>query len=306
MYGVVNQLTSLSHHFQTAGDAALLQLRVDATSEAEVHPTLAAKQTGFHAQQVVVLRLLEVGIAATQQKLAHFQVVVGVVFVGNGHRQEVGTQHISAGISFGREAHHFDEAFLGEVVAILGATFALGNPHRFAAAVDGIVDIGREMAGGFEGVDQAHVALDYETAVKLHQVGYPIVYQQVIADSHLRQRHLAADEAEVEERGIQHDIAVVGNKGVALPRLQIFQAVATEAGGGGTDQHLQKRAHHIVLKVNLILDFQQVIHKFGIIDTRHYKTHSMLKSRLAYQRCNLLLIHIIIVWRYILKFFRYA
>ena len=60
------------------------------------------------------------------------------------------------------------------------------------------------MLGIVESLAHTSVALHDKAAVELHQVGYPVEYQQVVAYGDLRERKSGPDKAQIEERGIEH------------------------------------------------------------------------------------------------------
>ena len=102
------------------------------------------QQTRLHAEQVVALTLLEVRVAAFEQELAHFQIVVGVILIADAHGQNVYLLEAFHERAFPAQSKHFHQRFLSVVAGILGSSLALGYPHTLLFVQDGIMNIGRK------------------------------------------------------------------------------------------------------------------------------------------------------------------
>ena len=151
-----------------------------------------------------------------------------------------------------------------------------------------VVYVCREMPGSLERLAHTGVALDNKTAVQLHKIGNPVEDEQVVAYSHLGKRHIVADKAQVEERGVQNNVAMVGDESIAFSGVVIIQTVDGEAIGRFRNQHLQEWTHNTILEVLLRFHTYQILHKCRIIHTGHDITYGMLEARLFDKLANLL------------------
>ena len=62
-------------------------------------------------------------------------------------------------------------------------------------AVNSVMDVGAELAGGLKGFGHRQASLHYKTLIELYKVGYPVKYQQIVADRHLAGGEVVAYEA---------------------------------------------------------------------------------------------------------------
>ena len=76
------------------------------------------------------------------------------------------------------------------------------------------MDVARKFACGFECLTGGEVSFDDETAVELHEVGNPLIDEQIVADGHLGCFHVVTQEDEVEEGCVKDNVAVVGDESI--------------------------------------------------------------------------------------------
>ena len=74
-------------------------------------------------------------------------------------------------------------------------------------------------------------AVHHDALVESHQVGNPIVDEQIVADSNLGSTSVGAQERQVEQRGIEHDVAMVGYHRIGLRVGDIVDAAGTDTLG---------------------------------------------------------------------------
>ena len=112
---------------------------------------------------------------------------------------------------------HLQHAFLCAVVAVLGTAFALGNPDVLFLLVDGVVHVAAHQLAAFHQFSRAEPAAHGECLVQLHQLLYPRINEQIVADGNLAgSGEFGIGEKEVQDGAVQHNVAVVADKGEAL------------------------------------------------------------------------------------------
>ena len=185
---------------------------------------------------------------------------------------------------------------------------SLARPSRCAIHVDSclaVVHVARKLAGGLEGLCELDVALDDKALVELDKIFNPAVDEQVVAEGYLTCVMMGAYKAEIEERGIEHDVAVVGDICAGCLDVKLFKANAFESGGRFHDEHIEKRHHYGTLEVVFCGDFEQFAHKLGIVDVGHDISHGVLKTGLFYKLPHLGFKLIVFKGCYIFIFFGY-
>ena len=241
------------------------------------------EQSGFHAEQVVVLRLFKFRIKAFEQEFASLQIVVRIILIGDRHGEHVDIQQIANKTAVALEREHFQEALLSEIVGVFCAAFALGYPHAFVLLGDGIVYIGRQLMRGFQSLGALDVALHDEALVELDEVGDPIKDKQVAAYGHFRGPEAVGQQAEIEERSVEYDVAVIRKIGINLSGVDVLYAVACDTVGSLGLQHFKERDHNLHLKFRLILNRPQAVGELRVIHIRYREPYGMLKSGFEHQ-----------------------
>lgn len=108
--GLVNDMANVASRFVFVLEIAnLVNLSVDARRELEVQFAFELQQTRLHAEQVIALTLLEVRVAAFEQELAHFQIVVGVILIADAHGQNVYLLEAFHERAFPAQSKHFHQ-----------------------------------------------------------------------------------------------------------------------------------------------------------------------------------------------------
>ena len=147
----------------------------------------------------------------------------------------------------------------------------------------GKVHVTRQLHGGGQRLDAAQVALDDETLVHPHQLGNPVIDEQVVADGNLTCVASALDEQIAQLGRVQHDVAVVGDKGVRHFLVQVLGAACGQRRGGFGHQTFNKGLHHLHLELVLALDVQQHFLQVGVLVVGQCHGHDLLETRLLHQ-----------------------
>ena len=113
--------------------------------------------------------------------------------------------------------HHLQDRLLGAVVAVFGASLALGNPDVVGFLSDDVVHIFGEPFARCQHLPDAGTTLNDKRFVHPHQVLDPGGGQQVVADGNLAGCvESVLDEHDIEQCRVEHNVAVVAHKGVTL------------------------------------------------------------------------------------------
>lgn len=225
VYSAVDDATDLNNKVVFVIDVSeMFKLIVDGACHLYVNATFVAEEARLHAQQIVVLTFVEVRVFFLEEEFLSLEVVVGVELVGEGDGADVELSNRLVGVSSAGEGEHFDDAFLCKVVGVFGSTFALRYPDRAVFVGDDKAYIFRKLLRGFESFDKAKVALDDETFVELYERFNPRINEEVVAEGDLARAISVVDEADVEEGGVEHNVAMVGNISVFLLFAAIFVA----------------------------------------------------------------------------------
>ncbi len=94
------------------------------------------------------------------------------------------------------------------------------------------MDICRELPCCLKCFCKADITLHDKAFVKLYQIGYPLVDQKIITYRDLRSATSCPEEAEVEERSIEHNITMVAYICISHIRMRVFQTTLCNARGG--------------------------------------------------------------------------
>ena len=228
----------------------LVELVVDAGGKRVVDMSLELGNAGLHADEVVFLGLLEVGVLALEQVLASLEAVVGVILIAQCDGGDVqllealDERHVAVAVG-----EHLDEALLGAVVAVLAASLALGNPDGAFLLSEHEVHIARELQRGGHGLQAAQVALDDKALVQSHELGDPVVDEQVVANGNFARVHVMLNHEVAQQCRVENDVAVVGNECVGHIFLQVLETAGGEAARGFGEQAVDKWLHELGLQV---------------------------------------------------------
>lgn len=155
---------------------------------------------------------LVVGIVALELELLCLQVIAGIVLVRDGNRDDVQRREVADDVLSARHVEHLEDAGLRAVVRILGAAFALGDPDRLVRFFDGMVDVGRELVTCLEHLPDGDAPLDDEAVAEPYEGLDPRTDEKVVADGDLGQSVSYVVEDDVQERSVEHDVAMIGNE----------------------------------------------------------------------------------------------
>ena len=106
-----------------------------------MHPAFIAKQTGLHIFQVICHRFLIALYITLQLELLCFQVIAGIIFVGNSERSNIHLHQTADHIPFAPHCQHLEYTVLSTVVRVFGTSFTLCNPDGLILFSDCIVHI---------------------------------------------------------------------------------------------------------------------------------------------------------------------
>ena len=285
MDGVVDDgahAVHLQELVQTLGN--LVQLLVDAGCEGVMYLALVADDARLHADEVVLRSLAPVGILALAQEFLGLQVVVGIILIAQRDGRDVQLlEALDEGLVTIAVGQHLDQALLGAVVAVLATALALGNPQRGTLLLYGKMHISRQLHGSGQRLDAAQVALHDKALVQTHQLGDPVINEQVVANGDFA-RVAAAFQQQVAQLGrVEHDVAMVGDKGVGNLLVQIFLAAGGQRCARLGHQTLDEGFHHLDLELVLGVDAEQHVFEFRILVVRQCHCHNLLETGLLYQ-----------------------
>ena len=100
---------------------------------------------------------------------------------------------------------------LRQVVAVLGAAFALRQPNGLMPLSE-MVDICREVLGVIQLCMHTGAAFHRETAIELHRHFNPFFGKQIIAHTHVRPDEIPNPQQVRQPCGVHHDVPVVCDK----------------------------------------------------------------------------------------------
>ena len=76
-------------HFLVGQSAIVVDPRIGTGGKTIMHASFLAHDAGSHVIEIVLLRLLVGGIVALELEFFGFQVVAGIILIGDGKRHEV-------------------------------------------------------------------------------------------------------------------------------------------------------------------------------------------------------------------------
>ena len=146
--------------------------------------------------------------------------------------------------AFAAHHHHLEYGFLGAVVAVLGAAFALGYPYVVVLLGDDEVHVLAQPLARHQHLAHGEGTLYDKRFVDAHQVLDPGQLEQIVADGDFTCRVEARVYQQlVEQCRIEHYVAVVADEGVAAvgvercdvdvaslaePRQQLYKKTVAE------------------------------------------------------------------------------
>ena len=113
-------------------------------------------------------------------------------------------------------AEHLDDTLIREVVAVLGPPVALGDPHRLPLFGDRVPDVLRAVHRTAVEVLHVAAAFDAEHLVRLADVDDQLRGHEIGPESDLRGLVAVLEEQVLQQRGVEHDVAVVRDEKVTL------------------------------------------------------------------------------------------
>ena len=242
----------LGHLSMIVGAGAVVELHElvvpQGTPYREMHLSLGLHDAGDDAGEVLA-GLLDIFLGARHVELYGLEHVAGLPLVAHGHGHDVQLLESLDFVLRVAHAKHLDDALVGRVVAVFGAAVALSNPHRVVQAGHGIAYIVGQVHA--REIEVLHVAasLHAKHLVALAQVDHELALHQVGSKCDLAGVVAVGEQHVLQQRGVEHDVAVVAHKEVAASWLDVAGAVAGERGDGVGNDALVGYPHHLVLEV---------------------------------------------------------
>ena len=135
------------------------------------------------------------------------------------------------------------------VAGIFGAAFALGDPNVVVFAGNDPMHVATHVTTGFQQLAFAYRSAHNEGFVHAHEPFDPRIDEQVVTDGNLhRIGKPGLDESHIEEGGIEDNVAVVGNKGVACGVSGDGTVVESELTRGARDENCHHTVHITLLE----------------------------------------------------------
>ena len=209
-----------------------------------------AEDAGPHVVQIVLLRLLPVGIVALELKLGGLEIVAGIVFVGNRQWHEMQAAQILTRVgALTAQIEHAQERILRLVGRVLRTAFSLRNPNVLMLLANGVVHVAAHESAALQAVFAREGAAHDEGLVHLHQRLDPRIDEQVVANGNLAGgAETGQMQLEVENGRIEHDVAVVGDEGVGALLVEIAE-IGGDALGAFVQDVLHDGLHETQLEV---------------------------------------------------------
>ena len=175
--------------------------------------------------------------------------VAGFILItdGDGHYLQLVEIRLKVARACHRE--HLQQTLVSAVVAVLGTTVALGNPHRTVLLEKHVVYIVRKEHRVIVELASRTVADNSEHLVQAEQVDDEVVLHQVVAETYLRSFETVAYQCHIQQTGIQCDVAMVRHKEICLAAVQVFQSTISERFGAALHNLVYQRTHHHILQL---------------------------------------------------------
>ena len=201
---------------------------VNAQCEAVGNAPFEAVNTRLHGAQVIGFGLPPARIVASLLHLAGFEVVAGVVLVGDGNGADIQCLHCLKEIR-SIESEHLQYTGLGQVVTVFGATLALRQPDGFSLSAQ-VVNVVGEGLGILHLLVQRPVAYHDEATQEAHDGLYPPFSKEVVADAYVRADKIAHAQEHRQPRGVHADITVVGQEASAVLDVLLYLFAVAQVG----------------------------------------------------------------------------
>ena len=150
-----------------------------------MHVALGLLDADHDALQIFIFSLHIGAGFALDEGFAGFHDIAGFVFIGNGHGYDVYFHEILDKVFGSAHIHHLEEALLGDVNAVLGASLALGDPDGACAGGDGFADIlGQHLRRQVQFAGR-YTADDLDHAVGTDEQLYRLLFEEVVSHADL-------------------------------------------------------------------------------------------------------------------------
>ena len=147
-------------------------------------------------------------------------------------------------------AEHLDDALVGAVHAVLGASVALCDPHALMFVADGVADVVGEMHGTVvELTDAAAGTLHTEHLVALADVDDELSLHEVGAKGDLGGVEAVGEQMVFQQAGVEHDVAVVGHIEILPVGRETVKTRTGECVDGALHDALVDAPHCLGLKL---------------------------------------------------------
>ena len=228
----------------------IFECAVQRRAEGQVHPAFVTHDPRHDAREILIVRLCIGSVLLRQEQLARLHPITGVQLVGHRHRHQREPLdqfgQITGLVPVGQR-EHLDQRRLGTIDAILGASFALGNPHRHAF-LQAVANVPRgQRHGRVRSLRAFRPALDDEALVEPHQIRRVVHAEEIVADRNSGRRTAAIQQSPVHEPGVQGDIPMIGHEQETPARRKLVHTADTEPVGRVVDHPReepgQKRLH---------------------------------------------------------------
>ena len=219
-------------------------------ADGQVDPPFRLKDSTYYAEDILAgLLAVIVPILAPFVKLHGFQLVARLPLVRDGNRSD--PQLFKVLHEIGRAAHpeHLQETGLRAVVPVLRAPLFLRDPHGILVLRYDIPQVMGTEIGAADHVTHGQSPLDDETGVQLHKIRHPVVNQQVAANRGLAIMTPLAAQHDIQNRGVQNDVAVVGDEKIRGVLVHMLQSGDLYRVRRVRQQFLDKRAEETRLEL---------------------------------------------------------
>ena len=143
--------------------------------------------------------------------------------------------------------------------------------------------IPRQLHGSGKRLDAAQVALHDKALVHAHQLGDPVIDEQVVANGDFARITATFQQQVAQLRRVQNDIAVIGDEGVGHLFVQVLDATGREGGACLGHQALDEGLHHLDLELMLGVDAQQHVLEFRVLVVGQCHGHNLLETGFLHQ-----------------------
>ena len=191
----------------------------------------------------------DVGSLSAEAHLAGFLPSAGLPFVADAKGYNM---HGVEGSNWvGRIAcgsYHFQQCGVGTVYAVFGASVALGYPGTLAAFGDQMAQIGRHFDEALVIFHAVAATVDAEHFIDPSHLIHEGHFKEVGAHHHVSGVPADAYKQVLQQHGVQHDVAVVGDK-EAGASVQVFGTRPGELAHGVFHHVAAAAVHGIGLKI---------------------------------------------------------